>query len=245
MRKILFLSFLFLISCKTNKVNHLADVDGSYLYFNKEDKEIDADIEALIAPYRTELAKEMDIVLIQNEQALKKTRPNSNMGQWIADLLKTQANEIGPKVDFAVQNYGGLRVPQVGVGPLTVGKIFEVMPFENMMVVMETDGALLQEFCDHMAVSGGWPISDGLEFTIEAGAKAKDIKINGELIQNDKTYRYAVPDYIANGGSDCSFFKDLPQQNSGMLIRDILLKYTKEMGEQGKSLNVPTVKRIK
>jgi 2',3'-cyclic-nucleotide 2'-phosphodiesterase (5'-nucleotidase family) len=119
------------------------------------------------------------------------------------------------------------------------------MPFENMMVVMETDGALLQEFCDHMAASGGWPISDGLEFSIEAGAKAKDIKINGELIQNDKTYRYAVPDYIANGGSDCSFFKDLPQQNSGMLIRDILLKYTKEMGEQGKSLNVPTVKRIK
>lgn len=245
MRLISVLLLLVFFSCKTKQINHLVDVDGSYHYFNKEDKEIDQRIEAMILPYRTELAKEMDVVLIQNEKALKKDRPNCNLGQWIADMIKEHTNEEGYKIDFAVQNQGGLRVNEVGTGPLTVGNIFEVMPFENMVVVLETDGSVLQQFCSHIAESGGWPISDGLSFKITPEATATDILINGNPLDLSKNYRYAVPDYIANGGSDCAFFKGIEQETTGRLIRDLMLEITKKKGASGEALNVSKVNRIK
>jgi len=199
----------------------------------------------MIAPYREELSKEMDIVLIQNKKALKKGKPNCTMGMWITDLLYDYLNYSGFKVDFAVQNYGGLRVNEVGAGPITVGNIFEVMPFENMLVILETDGEILQTFCDHLAASGGWPVSRGITFFIDKTGKATDIKINGEALKMNKKYRLGVPDYIANGGSDCAFFKEIAHENSGKLIREILLEETKKRGEAGEVLNIELEKRIK
>ncbi len=245
MRHLIFLSLLLLFSCKTQNVNHLADIDGTYLYLNKEEKEIDADMEAMIAPYRKELSKKMDVVLIQNKKALKKGKPNCTMGMWIADLLFDYLNESGLNVDFAVQNYGGLRVNEVGVGAITVGNIFEVMPFENMLVVLETDAEMLQTFCDHLAAGGGWPVSKGIRFSIDKDGKATDIEIGGEALDMTRKYRFGVPDYIANGGSDCAFFKGLDHENSGKLIREIILEDTRMRGEAGEVLNIELEKRIK
>lgn len=234
---------LSLFACKSTKFNHVADIDDSYIYINKEDSVQDDNIEAMIAPYRKELSAKMDIVLIENKIKLEKGRPNSNLGNWLADLLLDHVNANERKIDFAVQNQGGIRVPYIGVGDMTVGKVYELMPFENALVVMHTSGAVVQTFCDHMAASGGWPISRTLSFKVE-NEKASEITINGEPLDERKMYRYAVPDYIANGGSDCEFFKALEHDNLGVMIRDVIIEDLRSRGAKGEVLQIEPSTRI-
>ncbi len=244
-KNVLFLiSFLlFFLACKSTKSTYLADIDNDYLYINKDDKTIDQEIEDLIAPYREELSVEMDVVLIQNKNKIVKGSPNSTMGNWVADILHDYIDAQNIAVDFAIQNQGGLRIPTIGKGDVTAGKIFELMPFDNMLVILETDGQMVQTFCDHITSSGGWPISKGLEFTIK-NQKATDILVNGNPLDLSRKYRFAVPDYVANGGSDCSFFKDLPQENLGVFIRDLIIEDVKQKGLRGEVLDIKSEKRI-
>jgi len=172
-----------------------------------------------------------------------KGRPNSTMGNWVSDILLDYAIAQNIDIDFAVQNQGGLRVPYIGTGDLTIRKIYELMPFDNMLVILETDGSVVQTFCDHITDSEGWPLSRGIEFTMSYG-KATNILVGNKPLDVNKKYRFAVPDYVANGGSDCSFFKDLPQENLGVFIRDLIIQDVKARGERGEELNVKPEKRI-
>jgi len=241
---LLFGSFLIcFIACKSSKTTYLSDIDNDYLYINKDDKTIDQEIENMIAPYRDELSVEMDVVLIKNKSKIVKGRPNSTMGNWVADILLDYVEAENIDIDFAIQNQGGLRIPYIGVGEVTAGKIFELMPFDNMLVILETDGNMVQTFCDHISASEGWPISRGLEFTMENGI-ATNILVKGAPLDPSKKYRFAVPDYVANGGSDCSFFKELPQENLGVFIRDLIIDEIKVKGQKGEVLDIKTEKRI-
>ena len=95
---------------------------------------------------------------------LTKGRPESSLGNWTADLLLAAARDLFPgyAIAFAVQNYGGLRLSEIGTGPLTVSELYELMPFDNELVLVELGGATLRAFIDHTLADGGWPVSEGL-----------------------------------------------------------------------------------
>lgn len=238
------LCFLLLVSCKTTqKQTYLADIDARAYQISDRDTNIDQGIDDLIKPYRNQLTSKMEVVLIENEIELRKSKPNSNMGGWLADVIKDIANANGEKVDFAVQNYGGMRIPSIAKGNVTVGKIYELMPFDNLVVVLEADGSLVKQFCDHLAQSGGWPISDGLEFTIKDSV-AQNILVSGEALDLEKSYRIAMPDYVANGGNDCKFFMPIKQEKIDIMIRDGIIGWLKDLSAQGSSLHITTQDRI-
>ena len=140
-------------------------------------------------------------------------------------MLQTTANiEFDGYVDFAVQNYGGLRVPVVAKGDLTVGDIYEVMPFDNKLVVLNLTGEKTLMLLNRIADYGGWPISSNLTFAIE-DEKATDIMIKGESFDIKKSYRVALPDYTANGGDRCTFLMKEPQEDNDKMIRDLVIEY--------------------
>ncbi|MEM9837399.1 MAG: 5'-nucleotidase [Bacteroidota bacterium] len=186
----------------------------------------------LIAPYEVQLTAQMNREIGQVAETMRKGRPESGLGNWLGDLLQTAAEAVFPEqdIDFAVQNYGGIRIPELSTGPLRVGSIYELMPFDNELVLVEMNGFVLNEFIQHMASNGGWPVSKELRYRIE-GNEAKDIEIKGVAIQFNRNYRVALPDYVANGGSDASMLKDRKQIKCGQLIRDLLLKYAEQQKE--------------
>ncbi len=233
------------ISCKSSQnYVYVADVDTDYIRVNKYAAAEDKKINELIAPYKVQLDAEMNEVLGVLTDELVKSKPNSNMGNWFADILQATAETItSSEIDFALQNYGGLRVPSVAVGDLTVGNIFELMPFDNKLVVMELDGATTQKLLDRIADYGGWPISNNLRFSISS-SKAINIIIKGEEFDVAHTYRVALPDYVANGGDHCSFLKELPQINTEKYIREVVIEYLRIQGKD-KEITAPTAHRIK
>jgi len=130
-QRLLFLSIAVLLlgACSKKQYVHVADIDTDYIRVNKYSAKEDKTIKDMISPYKEQLDAEMNVVLGVIAEDMVKSKPNSNLGNWFADLLQTIANiEYEGYVDFAVQNYGGLRVPVVAKGDLTVGDIYEVMP---------------------------------------------------------------------------------------------------------------------
>jgi len=120
-------------------------------------------------------------------------------------------------------------LPALPEGNITKSMIYELLPFDNYMVVLNMSPEMLQQFFDHIVLKGsGWPLSKQAQFKLDtAKNRALNIKINGEDSTLKESYSVVMPDYIANGGDDCYMLKNIPQQNLNILIRDAMLNYLK------------------
>ncbi len=233
--------FLFFVSCQPQ--THFVKSDNQYQEIKELEAE-DASVSELIAPYKKEMAKEMNTVIGEMAKMLTKAQPESTLGNWATDLVHEKCEDyLDRKIDFAVLNYGGLRITSIPKGPVTKGKIFELMPFDNLLVVIEMKGSELRALFNHIAANDGWPLSKQIEMTAHRN-KAVDLRINGRKVENDKIYSFATNDYIANGGDKCSFLKDKKQIPTGVLFRDAILEYVQEQTKAGKKLDANLSKRI-
>ena len=99
------------------------------------------------------LINKMDLVLAENETELIKAQSEGTLGNFIADaLLQKGIDYAYHPIDFAIVNNGGIRLPSLPSGNITVGKIYELMPFDNMIVVLKVSGNIVQQL---MNVSAG------------------------------------------------------------------------------------------
>ena len=234
-RFFLFASLLLLFTaCQTT---HVAQVQPqNYRLEAENDMAADAEIAALIAPYKERLDAEMNQIIGESAEVMPKGQPESRLGNWFADLVHEQAEVyLGETIDFAVLNAGGLRIPELPAGNITRGKIFELMPFENRLLALYLDATIVEQLIQHMAADGGWPVSAALRYEI-VGENAQKITINGEPIQMDKTYTIAIPDYVANGGSGSDFLIDTKRQDLNRLLRDAIFDYIEKQTAAGKKL---------
>lgn len=242
---LLLLLALLLASCK---VNHLAQIQPQGYRIESKSTAIpaaDASIEALIAPYKAKLDAEMNEVLGVAAKTLEKGKPESTLGNWMADLFYEQMSEYTKgNIDFASMNYGGIRIPTLQAGEVTRGKIFELMPFDNLLVVVHADAATVQQFADNAAKDGGIPVSKQLQFEIKSG-KAVNVTVKGQPLQKDQIYKIGVSDYVANGGDEASFLIDKKRDDLGILMRDAIIEYVKKQTAQGKKLDAKKDGRIK
>ncbi len=252
-KPIVFVCILALSACKTTKTilpaetdgYHISDVDGEFIMFDPQLKEVDQSIESMISPYRAEVEGEMNEVLgILNEKMFK-ARPSSSLGNWLADILHEEAERLNKeKVAFALQNYGGIRIPSVEAGEITTQRVFEIMPFDNELVTLELTGEAVLKLLGKVAEYGGWPSSYGLKMDI-SNSKPLNIFIHGEAFDLSQKYTVALPDYIANGGDKCFFLQDFEQKKTGFMIREVMIQNLRTKKEKGQSIDGSKEERIK
>ena len=218
---ILLIIIVGLFSC--SPTNYLSSIEASKETLNKDmGIEEDAAIKALIQPYKIKLDEQMNQVIGETITDLKKKRPESTLGNWMADAIQRQTEkQLGKPIAFAIQNYGGIRIPQIKKGKLTRGMIYELMPFDNTIVILSLNSVEVQELIKHITAGGGWPVSQGIKVTEKDGKL--DIKIKGVALKRGTIYQVALPDYVANGGSDADFLVGKPQQALPLYIRDALI----------------------
>lgn len=239
----LLFSVLFLIfsACK---VQHVAQTKPSYYSIAAQDTiREDAHIDSLIAPYKSKLDAQMQTVIGHCAKELILARPESPLGNWFADALHEQTELHSNKnIDFTISNYGGIRIKSLPAGPITRGAVFEIMPFENQLVALQIDSATIVKLFDWMKNKNGWPISHA---TYEIfNTKVRKITIQGKPLAN-KTYTLLTSDYLANGGDDCVFLKDLKRENLNYLLRDALLDCIARYEKMGKAIDGSYDRRVK
>lgn len=238
--------FLFAISCKTNFV--IKDQQARNTLISEEINLIDSQIVSLYLPYKNILDKDMNRVISISEIEMIKDKPESALTNFLADLLlnegTTEAQQAGnsftPQISYF--NYGGIRT-SLPKGEITVGKIFELMPFENEMVFVQLDGTQVQQFLNVIAEKGGDSVG-GVRFII-SGKEAIDVMVSGEKFNINNNYWIVTNDYIANGGDGMDVFSHKLQMiNSGKKIRDVIISYMEEKQKDGSVLNAKLDGRI-
>jgi len=239
----LVLGLAFATSCA--KVNHVADLKNRNYKIEKASFPVDTKVAEMIEPYKAQLDQTMNEVIGYNEAEMIKGKPNSSLTNWFSDVLLEESQKlVTEKVDFAIQNYGGIRLPTIAKGDVTVGKIYELMPFDNLMYIQELPGSTVQLLFDKIAESGGWPLSHSVSMDIAYG-KAKNIYFHGVALDTNKVYVAAIPDYIANGGDNMDFLRNVKTNNTGALIRDLLINNIRFHTSQGKNIISNPSVRIK
>lgn len=202
----------------------------------------DSRFEQMLQPYKQSMDTAMNVVIGYSEVPMSKALPECTLGNFIADAQLVLAKRNDPATQVSIMNYGGIRLPYISPGPLTKGKIYELMPFDNKLTIVELPGKVLKQFCDHIAAYGGWPVA-GISFRIK-DKKAIDIRIGNEPVNDQLVYHTAVSDYIANGGDNCDFLDTCKKTYTNIFVRDMLIDYLTELNSKGQKLNVKIEKRI-
>lgn len=229
--------FLFLLAA-CSAPTKLIRQESILIKVNDSIKE-DASIRQLIEPYKQDLDKEMSEVLISSEIVFEKAQPEGALGNLVADIVLEKANELYRPddfkyADFCLLNNGGLRVslPQ---GEITRGKIFELMPFENEIVIVTLSGENVSELLHYIIAVGGQPVS-GLQIKSMSQPNAQSL-IKGVPFDKNKTYKVITSDYLADGGDKMDFFKTpIKIEATGYKIRDAIIDYLINENQKGNSL---------
>jgi 2',3'-cyclic-nucleotide 2'-phosphodiesterase (5'-nucleotidase family) len=204
---------------------------------------------AIIQPYKQQLDSEMNRLLGYAETDLYKKRPEGSLSNLIADIALIEASRIvkdkypDVQIDFCLLNYGGIRRHAITKGPITFGTIYELLPFENELVIATLEGESTQKLIDRVVSSDGEPIS-GMTLKIEKGL-AKDIQINGKTFDPEETYNVLTVDYLCKGGDDMSFFKEAKSTlKLKVKLRDIVIDHIESLNQEGKKVISKTDNRI-
>ncbi len=222
--KTAFFSLFCLVGCQQR--NFIVNQNISYQNVDNQ-LNSDSSISAKIEPYKSQLVNQMGEIVAKSEKMLQKAQPESTLGNFVADAIAQQAAAVtDKKIDFAFMNYGGLRIASLPAGEWTKGLIFELLPFDNAIVLVELTGAELCELLDFIAQKGGLPISGGLRSELKNG-KLENIRINGENISPTQIYQIATIDYLANGGDNCKILIGKKRIETSLLLRDAILNYLK------------------
>ncbi len=126
----------------------------------------------------------------------------TNLGNLIARAYKEKFN-----ADLAIINSGGVR-DSIYPGEITIETVLTVLPFGGEIVTTELSGKELRSYIEHVVTklnpgSGSFPQMSGIEVKInQETKKISELKINGKLLIEEKTYLLALPEFIAKGGDN-------------------------------------------
>ena len=233
---ILFPALLYLFSCSSTRWA-ITSAEGSRIPLDVSTEAIaDEKMEAMIQPYKDLLDAEMNEVIGYAPQAMRAHGPESLLSNFSADVYRLTASKLlNRPVDIAIVNRGGLRT-QISAGNVTVGKVFELMPFENELVVLWLKGSDLEALLHFFASVNGEGVS-GLRMGISNG-KAVNITIGGEELRPDKLYSIATNDYLAEGNDGMKQLKLAEKKEStGVKVRDMLMSHIRSLTAAGENVS--------
>ena len=233
--KQLFLVFLAALLYSCQQEYHLSKIEGHRLEINDSLATNEA-IDSFIKPYRESVDKDMNAVLSYARETYTKSdgELNTAIGNLMADAVFSEVNPIfnkrtGHDIDFVLLNHGGIR-SIISQGNVSTRTAFEIMPFENEVVVIRLKGQQIFEMINYLSkAKRAHPLSHQFQLQLDADFNIIKATIKGEPITADSTYYVATNDYLSNGGDSMTFF----QSNDSIYVmnykvRNVLIDYFKK-----------------
>ena len=203
----------------------------------------DSSVLSFLQPFSENVNRTMNDVVGIADKSLDKKQPECTLGNFMVDaFLSMAAEKYNTQVDVAFLNYGGIRLTQLPAGNITTGKIFELMPFDNLLILQKLKGDVLQQFLDLIAAKGGSPVAG---FTMQIKDKrAVNVMIGGKPLDPNATYTTVNSDFVANGGDNADMLRPVPQITNGYLMRDAIFDYIRKLKSQGKNISANIENRV-
>lgn len=190
-----------------------------------------------ITPYKDHLNKVLDSPLAYSPKTLSlsyKDELNIAIGNLMADIIFEQANPVfknrsGKDIDFVLLNYGGIR-DIISKGNVTTRTAYEIMPFENNIVVVELTIEKIESMLNYLAAQKKpHPLSSQINIILNNKYELKKVTIHRQPPDKNKTYYVATSDYLMNLGDNMVFFSNpVSVTETGYLMRNAIIDYFKK-----------------
>ncbi len=231
-KALLLLSLLH--SCKQQPDYVITTVAGKQLAIDSELSSADS-IAQFIEPYRKGMEKGMDEQLSYSPVAMAKNDYplNTPIGNMMAAIVRRQVSPVyksrtGNAIDAVLLNHGGVRAA-LAAGPVTMRDAYEIMPFENKIVVAEMNATQVKQMVDYLVAGQKAHPFDGMEIHLDASGKLREWLIGGAVLDNTRIYHVATSDYLYNGGDNMTFFANTASTDTDYKLRNAMIDYFKEV----------------
>ena len=146
---LLLFSLLLVVGCSQHDPK-LGKIKGTLIAVDST-QHSDSNIQETIEPYKKKMVQEINTVISYAPKDIIRTDGNlqSSLGNLLADLCFEKADSIffsttGKHADFSLFNYGGIRAG-INKGKVINKNAFELMPFDNTLVVVEMTAQKIDE----------------------------------------------------------------------------------------------------
>lgn len=227
----------FFATCQSHY--QLTESKGDYTGINQRSGN-NEQAEALIRPYRDSIEHIMNEIIGVSDDELFTARPQGNLGNFVCDLLteeipgKKEYDFLNHETYFSLLNTRGLRAP-LNKGDILLREIFEIMPFENEIVLVKMPANSISSVGNILVEKGGHPVSSNVQLVADQG-KLSFFQVNHQSPQQD--FWIITSDYLANGGDDLTFFTQATEIiSTGILLRDLIISHIRKLTAAHQTVN--------
>ena len=165
---------------------------------------------ALVARYQAQLGAALDVRIGETQVPLDARNAalrtgETNVGNFVTDVMRARL-----RADVAIMNGGGIRGNQLlPAGSLTKRDINALLPFLNVLVMLEVPGKVLLDVLERSVAVfprefGGFLQVSGLSFVFDparpAGQRVVRVLVGGQPLDPERRYTLATNSYTAEGG---------------------------------------------
>ena len=173
-----------------------------------------------------------------------RTEPDLPLGNLVADALLAKATDyFGKPMDFAITNYGGIRIP-MPEGPVLMDDIEAMFPFKNYMCYAAVRGSNLVRLLEQLAKTKAFQAVSGCRVKVKAH-ELVEAEVGGKPIDPKKLYNVATIDFLLSGGDQIAIgalAEDVIL--TPVLMRDVMLDYVRGLEAQGKIIDIQKDGRV-
>ena len=173
-----------------------------------------------------------------------RTEPDLPLGNLVADALLAKASDyFGKPMDFAIINYGGIRIP-MPEGPVLMDDLEAMFPFKNYMCYAAVRGSNLTRLLEQLAKTKAFQAVSGCRVKVKAH-ELVEAEVGGQPIDPKKLYNVATIDFLLSGGDQIAIgalAEDVVL--SPVLVRDLMLDYIKGLEAKGQVIDVEKDGRV-
>ncbi|HIA03759.1 MAG TPA: bifunctional metallophosphatase/5'-nucleotidase [Myxococcales bacterium] len=190
----------------------------------------DAAVLELVQKHQNQVGKRLDEKIgTLNESMIRAGYPLDNpLGSWMTDIMR-----MSVAADIGIQNTYGIR-DDLRAGTISLRDIYRVMPFENTVVVVTLSGKQVKQLVrDNMrGQKSGIQIS-GIRVHLRFDPQKQTLQESwvlhkGAPIDDEKLYRVATNNYLAQGGTGGKVMKGAPTHDTGRSIRKVIVEAVRQ-----------------
>ena len=171
----------------------------------------------ILKPYKDKVDAMMYEVIGTSEMIMDKGNPESLLSNLVASVLQQAAVRVlGKPAD------------------ITVGEIFEILPFENSLCVLTMKGTDMKRLFKAIASLHGEGVS-GIRMEISKEGELLNVTIGGQPVKDDQSYTVATIDYLAdgNGRMDALLQAEKRVCPENATLRGLFLEYVRKQTAEG------------
>ncbi|HGM6986783.1 bifunctional UDP-sugar hydrolase/5'-nucleotidase [Serratia marcescens] len=216
-----------LIPVNLKKKVEKADGTSERVYYTQQIAE-DSTMMKLLTPFQEKGKAQLGVKIGSVNGKLEGDRSKVRFVQTNLARVMLAAQRERADADFAVMSGGGVR-DSIESGDITYKNVLKVQPFGNTLVHVDMKGSEVEQYLAVVANmkpdSGAYAQFANVSLVAD-GKGVSEVKINGQPLQADKTYRMATLNFNALGGDGYPKLDGLPSYvNTGFIDAEVLKQY--------------------